>query len=223
MKRFLQVLSLGAAALLFAATAPGIAAADNGGRHYGGYEKPYKPNYKPYDGYKNYGHYRRDQNRRYWDNNRPYRDERRFRRDKHRRYGDERRFRRDKHRRYGRDHRRHRHEYYERRHRHSGHRHRRHRHGSRTYFGLYFYPWYGPAYRSEVAPPAYPVQPQATYVQPAVVDQQPQDSPAPSTCLMTREYQTEIVVGGEVVPAYGEACLQPDGSWYRGPAVAERY
>ena len=64
MKRLLQVLSLGAAALVFTATAPGIAVADNGGKHYGGYQKPYKPYLKPYDGYKNYGHYRREQNRR---------------------------------------------------------------------------------------------------------------------------------------------------------------
>jgi surface antigen len=40
---------------------------------------------------------------------------------------------------------------------------------------------------------------------------------------MTREYQTEILVGGELVPGYGQACLQPDGSWYRGPAVPESY
>jgi hypothetical protein len=40
-----------------------------------------------------------------------------------------------------------------------------------------------------------------------------------STCLMTREYQTQVVVGGRAVPGYGYACLQPDGSWYRGPAV----
>ena len=32
-------------------------------------------------------------------------------------------------------------------------------------------------------------------------------------CLQVREYQTEIVVGGRTVPAYGDACLQPDGSW----------
>ena len=40
-----------------------------------------------------------------------------------------------------------------------------------------------------------------------------------ATCLMTREYQTQVVVGGQSVPGYGYACLQPDGSWYRGPAV----
>jgi len=34
-----------------------------------------------------------------------------------------------------------------------------------------------------------------------------------SDCAPTREYQTEIVVAGEVVPAWGTACLQADGSW----------
>ncbi|MDW7711674.1 MAG: RT0821/Lpp0805 family surface protein [Deferrisomatales bacterium] len=28
-----------------------------------------------------------------------------------------------------------------------------------------------------------------------------------------REYQTEVVVGGQVQQAYGTACRQPDGSW----------
>ncbi len=205
MKRLLQVLSLGAAVLVFTATAPGIAVADNGGKHYGGYQKPYKPYYKPYKGHKNYGHYRREQNR-HWDNNRPYRDDRQFRRDKHRRYGHNRR--------------RHRNEYYGRRHSHRGH---RHDHNYGTYFGLHLYPQIVYPDRSAAVPPAYPVRPQETYLQPAVVDQQPQESQAPSTCLMTREYQTEIVVGVEVVPAYGKACLQPDGSWYRGPAVPDSY
>jgi surface antigen len=40
---------------------------------------------------------------------------------------------------------------------------------------------------------------------------------------MTREYQTEVAVGGRMVPGYGQACLQPDGSWYRGPAVPVAY
>ena len=38
------------------------------------------------------------------------------------------------------------------------------------------------------------------------------------SCLQEREYQTTITVGNEVVPAYGTACLQPDGSWKFGPA-----
>lgn len=37
-------------------------------------------------------------------------------------------------------------------------------------------------------------------------------------CLQEREYQTTVIVGGKQVPAYGSACLQPDGSWHRGPA-----
>ncbi len=34
---------------------------------------------------------------------------------------------------------------------------------------------------------------------------------------MVREYQTKITVDGKNVEAYGDACLQPDGSWRRGP------
>jgi hypothetical protein len=73
---------------------------------------------------------------------------------------------------------------------------------------------------------------QPTYVtpsyQPAVV------YPATSTvtsapayqgqsCLQEREYQTKVIVGGRQVDAYGTACLQPDGSWLRGPAQAAAY
>ena len=36
---------------------------------------------------------------------------------------------------------------------------------------------------------------------------------APADCTPTREYQTEIVIDGAVVPAWGTACLQADGSW----------
>ena len=39
----------------------------------------------------------------------------------------------------------------------------------------------------------------------------------PPDCLAIREYQTRIVVGGREVEAYGDACLQPDGSWRTGP------
>ena len=44
-----------------------------------------------------------------------------------------------------------------------------------------------------------------------------------STCVMTREYQTQVAVGGKLVEAYGQACLQPDGSWYHGPAQPVPY
>jgi len=38
-------------------------------------------------------------------------------------------------------------------------------------------------------------------------------------CLQTREYQTQVKVGGRFVDAYGTACLQPDGSWRYGSAT----
>lgn len=39
-----------------------------------------------------------------------------------------------------------------------------------------------------------------------------------ATCLQEREYQMKVIVSGREVDAYGTACLQPDGSWSRGPA-----
>ncbi len=81
--------------------------------------------------------------------------------------------------------------------------------------GLYVYRSYNPP------PPAYLPPPPAYPVQPAAAERKVADAGHPSTCLMTREYQTEILVGGELVPAYGRACLQHDGSWYRGPAMPE--
>lgn len=45
-----------------------------------------------------------------------------------------------------------------------------------------------------------------------------------SNCLQVREYQSIVIIGGEEREAYGSACLQPDGSWLRGPAqVAPQY
>lgn len=46
---------------------------------------------------------------------------------------------------------------------------------------------------------------------------------ADPSCLQIREYQTEIVIGGRSVPAYGDACLQADGSWkpISGPFEAD--
>lgn len=44
-----------------------------------------------------------------------------------------------------------------------------------------------------------------------------QDTPT-NTCLQEREYQMKVIVGGKEADAYGTACLQPDGSWFRGPA-----
>ena len=42
-----------------------------------------------------------------------------------------------------------------------------------------------------------------------------QARPLPPGCLMVREYQTRLTVGGRQVEAYGDACLQADGSWRR--------
>lgn len=44
-----------------------------------------------------------------------------------------------------------------------------------------------------------------------------------SSCLQEREYTTTVRVGGRNVEAYGTACLQPDGSWKRGPAEVDSY
>jgi len=61
---------------------------------------------------------------------------------------------------------------------------------------------------------------QETYTTPAYTPPETRYQPAPpaSTCLQEREYQMTVIVGGKEAQAYGTACLQPDGSWYRGPA-----
>ncbi len=41
-----------------------------------------------------------------------------------------------------------------------------------------------------------------------------------NNCLQSREYTTTISVGGKDVDAYGQACLQPDGSWKFGDPIA---
>ena len=60
-----------------------------------------------------------------------------------------------------------------------------------------------------------PVQ-QSIYTPPASTHYSPGASV--NTCLQEREYQMKVIVGGREADAYGTACLQPDGSWYRGPA-----
>ncbi len=63
--------------------------------------------------------------------------------------------------------------------------------------------------------PTYPPPPPQAYPQSL-----PQTADSGGVCLQEREYQTTVTVGGEQVPAYGTACLQPDGAWRRGPATA---
>jgi hypothetical protein len=72
-------------------------------------------------------------------------------------------------------------------------------------------------YGADTLPPATP-QPQGYYPAP-----QSSYGPGSSTCLQEREYQTTVIVGGKEVDAYGTACLQPDGSWRRGPAQMVSY
>lgn len=82
----------------------------------------------------------------------------------------------------------HKHRYY--RHRHYGHHHHRHSHVTYT--------------------KVIPAKPAQQASRPAA-RKEPEHA-----CLMIREYQTKITVGGQEVDAYGDACLQPDGSWRLG-------
>ena len=65
-------------------------------------------------------------------------------------------------------------------------------------------------------------QPDTTQYITAPSPQYPQPTPG-STCLQEREYRMKVMVGGKEADAYGTACLQPDGSWYREPARISRY
>ena len=61
--------------------------------------------------------------------------------------------------------------------------------------------------------PSYNYQPQPVYRQPPpqIIWNQPAPVQQPQqTC---REFQTQVTVGGQLRPAYGRACYQPDGSW----------
>ncbi|MEP3113271.1 hypothetical protein [Nisaea sp.] len=60
--------------------------------------------------------------------------------------------------------------------------------------------------------PVYPAPPPRVIQVPAYVPV-PAPAPAPVTTAHCREYQDTISVGGTAVPAYGNACLQADGSW----------
>ncbi len=99
----------------------------------------------------------------------------------------------------------------------------------------YGYPgsYYGPSYyyrpRTRVV---YVQQPVQTVVQQVPVYTNQQQGAAPAyqyqpqqvqdeSCMQVREYTTTIEIGGETVPAYGQACLQPDGSWKFGDPIAE--
>ena len=111
-------------------------------------------------------------------------------------------------------------------HGHRHHRYGRYHHGRRHYghgyyrrghygHGHYGYPYYRHRthrHRHVTYTQVVPVNPpkQVRSVRSAAIEQQRQD------CRMIREYQTTITIGGKEVPAYGDACLQPDGSWRLG-------
>jgi hypothetical protein len=75
-----------------------------------------------------------------------------------------------------------------------------------------------------VAPPVIyyhqPVRPAYVVVPPPVVTYY-QAAPAyvtyPAPQAYCREYMAPIVVSGSQVMGYGQACMQPDGSWRQGP------
>lgn len=69
----------------------------------------------------------------------------------------------------------------------------------------------------------YPAAPAPAVVYPATSTVTSAPAYQGQSCLQEREYQTKVIVGGRQVDAYGTACLQPDGSWSRGPAQAVNY
>jgi surface antigen len=70
----------------------------------------------------------------------------------------------------------------------------------------------------------YPNQPHVTVIQETATSYPAQQVQEMTSCLQQREYQTVVTVGNREVEAYGTACLQPDGSWLRGPAkIAPNY
>jgi len=79
---------------------------------------------------------------------------------------------------------------------------------------LYFGPRYDP----------YPYPPPPAYRTYRYVETRPAARPASApACRQTREYTTDVKIGEQVLPAYGTACLQDDGSWkiITGPFIAE--
>jgi hypothetical protein len=117
--------------------------------------------------------------------------------------------------------------------RHWGHHHRSwhgHHHGPGITFGFYYgypryyrpypYYYYRPYPYAYAPPPVIYTPPPVQWVDPdrrAGVPPGSQDGGFdPSQCQMIREYQTQIMIDGKLVDAYGDACLMPDGSWRRG-------
>ena len=76
--------------------------------------------------------------------------------------------------------------------------------------------------RTIYAPPRR-LQPRVARLAPRARPRAPAHRQFPAGCLMIREYQPRLRVGGREVEAYGDICLRPDGSWLRGaPKLAPR-
>jgi hypothetical protein len=60
-------------------------------------------------------------------------------------------------------------------------------------------------------PPVYYYPPPVYYYPPPTYPPLPSATTAPQQNC--REYQTTTIIGGRPQPAYGTACLQPDGTW----------
>jgi hypothetical protein len=58
--------------------------------------------------------------------------------------------------------------------------------------------------------PVYYYPPPVYAYQPPVYTSQPVPAPSQQAC---HEYQTTAIIDGRQQPAYGRACLQPDGTW----------
>lgn len=64
-----------------------------------------------------------------------------------------------------------------------------------------------------------PIVQQVPVQTPVAYTNQAQQQATDPSCLQVREYTTDINIGNQTVPAYGQACLQPDGSWKFGEAI----
>lgn len=80
----------------------------------------------------------------------------------------------------------------------SPHHYRHHRYSH--YPRYYSRPYYAPRY--------YVVEPQPVYIQP-----QPAQLAAPQPERYCREYTREVTVAGKKQESFGQACMQPNGSW----------
>ena len=63
------------------------------------------------------------------------------------------------------------------------------------------------------------LNPGAAYGQPVAPGPTLTEGGFSGDCQMIREYQTKVIVDGQTLDAYGDACLKADGSWEQGPAT----